>query len=85
MELGQPGRRPRQADRAADAEADAAGPPGHPVDLYRVLAAVESGEMEPARATAVAPVSRAIVGVYDAGLVEAKLTELEAKIRERAA
>ena len=53
--------------------------------LYRVLAAVEAGEMEPARASAIAAVSRAIVGVYDAGLVESKLTELEAKVRERAA
>jgi hypothetical protein len=53
--------------------------------LYRVMAAVESGEMEPARASAIAAVSRAIVGVYDAGLVEAKLAELEAKIGSRVA
>jgi hypothetical protein len=33
-----------------------------------VMAAVESGEMEPARASAIAAVSRAIVGVSEAGL-----------------
>src|SRR6478609_1476122 len=32
--------------------------------LYRTLAALESGAMEPARATAVASVSRAIVAVF---------------------
>jgi hypothetical protein len=53
--------------------------------LYRVLVAVESGEMEPARASAIAAVSRAIVGVYDASLVETKLSELEAKMKDRAA
>jgi hypothetical protein len=53
--------------------------------LYRVMAAVESGEMEPARASAIAAVSRAIVGVYEAGLVESKIAELEAKIARKAA
>lgn len=53
--------------------------------LYRVLGAVESGEMEPSRASAIAQVSRAIVVVYEAGLVEARIRELEGKIAERVA
>ncbi len=49
------------------------------------MAAVESGEMEPARASAIAAVSRAIVGVYEAGLVESKIAELERRIGKKAA
>ncbi len=51
--------------------------------LYRVMAAVDSGEMEPARASAIDAVSRAIVGVCEARLVEFKIAELEAKIAGR--
>ncbi len=53
--------------------------------LYQVMAAVESGEMEPAWATAIIAVSRAIVGVCDAGLVESKIAELEDEIAMKAA
>ncbi len=53
--------------------------------LYRVMVAVESGEMERARASALAAVSLAIVGVYEAGLVESKIAELEGEIAGRAA
>ena len=53
--------------------------------LYRVMAAVESGEMEPARASAIAAVSRAVVAVYESALVEAKISELEETIERRVA
>ncbi len=49
------------------------------------MAAVESGEMEQAQASAIVAVSRAIVGVYEAGLVESKIAELEDKIQRKVA
>jgi len=51
--------------------------------LYRVMAAVEAGDMELARASAIAAASRARVVVYEAGLVDAKISEIERKIAER--
>jgi len=53
--------------------------------LYRVMAAVESGEMEPSRASAIAQVSRAIVAVFETATVEARIAEIEAKVAARAA
>ena len=45
--------------------------------LLRALAAVEAGELEPARATALATLARAFLAVAEAGELEARLTELE--------
>jgi len=41
------------------------------------MAAVEAGELEPARATALAALARAFLAVAEAGELEARLTELE--------
>src|SRR5687768_12720961 len=46
--------------------------------LYRALTALEQGEMEPARASAMAAVSRALVAVAEAIDVEQRLAALEA-------
>lgn len=48
--------------------------------LYRTLAGLEAGDVEPAKATAIATVSRAIVTVYEAGLIETKVRELEERL-----
>ena len=53
--------------------------------LYRVMAAVEAGDMEPSRASAIAQVSRAIVAVFETATVEARIAEIEAKVAARAA
>src|SRR5688572_3731776 len=46
--------------------------------LMRTLQALEGGEMEPARATAIGAVARAVVSVTEAGAVEDRLASLEA-------
>jgi hypothetical protein len=48
--------------------------------LYRTLHGLESGDIEPARATAIAAVSRAIVNTFEAGQVEARLDALETRV-----
>ncbi len=45
--------------------------------LLRAMAGVEAGELEPARATALATLARAFLAVAEAGELEARLTELE--------
>jgi hypothetical protein len=52
--------------------------------LYRTLAALEAGEIEPARASAMASVSRAIVAVFEMGDAERRITEIEVMLREQA-
>ncbi len=51
--------------------------------LYRTLGSLESGEMEPARATAVASVCRAIVAVFEMGDAERRIAEIEAILKEQ--
>ncbi len=46
--------------------------------LCRALAALEAGDLEPPRATAMAALGRAIVTVTEAGTLEARLVALEA-------
>lgn len=53
--------------------------------LYRTLASLESGDMEPARATAVASVCRAIVAVFEMGDAERRIAEIERLLEERTA
>lgn len=48
--------------------------------LYRTLHGLESGEIEPVRATAIAGVTRAIVSAFDAGQVEARIMDLESRM-----
>jgi hypothetical protein len=48
--------------------------------LYRTLSALESGDLEPSRATAVATVSRAIVAVSELGQFEMRLQEIEKQL-----
>lgn len=50
--------------------------------LYRTLSGLEEGTVEPARATAIAAVTRAIVTTFEAGQVEARLADIERKIAE---
>ncbi len=51
--------------------------------LYRTLGSLESGEMEPARATAMASVCRAIVAVFEMGDAERRIADIEAMLKER--
>jgi hypothetical protein len=53
--------------------------------LYRALAALEAGEMEPARASAMANVCRAIVTVFEMGDAERRIADIEAMLREQTA
>ena len=46
--------------------------------LLRALAAVEAGELEPARANAMGALARAIVTVTEYGVLEARIAALEA-------
>ncbi len=48
--------------------------------LERALSEVHQGELDPRQATAMASLSGAIVKTFEAGLIETRLTELEAKI-----
>ena len=47
--------------------------------LCRALAALEAGDLEPQRATAMAALGRAIVTVTEAGTLEERLAALEAR------
>lgn len=51
--------------------------------LYRTLGALERGDMEPARATAIATVARAIVAVFETGDAERRISEIEKLLTER--
>jgi hypothetical protein len=53
--------------------------------LYRALAALESGEMEPARASAMASICRAIVSVFEMGDAERRIQEIEQMLKEKSA
>lgn len=53
--------------------------------LYRALGALEAGEMEPARASAMASVCRAIVTVFEMGDAERRIAEIEALLQEKSA
>lgn len=48
--------------------------------LLQAIQDVESGELDTSKATALATLSRAYVAVYEAGLVEIKIQELEDRI-----
>ncbi len=48
--------------------------------LYRALAAVEGGELEPPRANAMSALARAIVAVQQVGDIEQRIAALEAAI-----
>ncbi len=48
--------------------------------LLQAIQDVESGELGTSKATALATLSRAYVAVYEAGLVESKIQELEDRI-----
>ena len=50
--------------------------------LYRTLTALESGDMEPQRATAMAAVSRALVAVAEAADLEERVAVLSARVTE---
>lgn len=52
--------------------------------LLQAIRDVESGELDTSKATALATLSRAYVAVYEAGLVEAKIKELEDRIGAKA-
>ncbi len=47
--------------------------------LFRALAAVEAGELEPAKAQAMSALARAVVAVHGAGELEERLRALEAE------
>lgn len=51
--------------------------------LFDTLEGVRNGSIAPAQAQAIASLSRAIVSAWEAGSVEAKLRELEAKFEGR--
>ena len=48
--------------------------------LLQAIRDVESGELDTSKATALATLSRAYVAVYEAGLIESKIQELEDRI-----
>lgn len=53
--------------------------------LLQAIRDVESGALPEGKASALATLSRAYVAVYEAGLVESKIADIERKISERAA
>lgn len=77
--------RPGQVQREPGAEGDPGGPSRRGGPDPECNPDVESGDLETQRANALATLARAYVSVYEAGLVEAWITELEAKIAGRVA
>jgi hypothetical protein len=53
--------------------------------LFDVLGEVHRGELDPRAATAMAAVAGAITRLYQAGVVEDRITELEAQVATLAA
>jgi hypothetical protein len=49
--------------------------------LFRTLQGLEDGTVEPARASAIASVSRAIVSTWEVGVLEAKVREMEQRLQ----
>jgi hypothetical protein len=53
--------------------------------LLQAIRDTESGDLETSRASALASLSRAYVAVYEAGLIESKIADIERRIAERVA
>ena len=51
--------------------------------LLQAINEVKTGDLEPTKATAMAPLTWAYVTVYEAGLVESKLKDIEARLDQK--
>jgi hypothetical protein len=52
--------------------------------LLQAIHDVKAGDLEVTKATAIASLTRAYVAVYESGLVESRLKEIEARLEAKA-